>query len=86
MQEIVDKKKPRTLSKRVEALEAEVEELKRLLEQQRPQSPGGEQPFKHNWEKTFGIFKDDPTHEEAVRLGRAWRLRQPKCCYWILTI
>lgn len=75
MQEIVRKnKKPRTLSKRVEALEAEVAELKRLVTQ--PRAAAASQPFKHDWEHTFGIFKDDPTHDEAIRLGREWRQRQ----------
>ena len=56
MQEIVNKKKPRTLAKRVEALEAVVAELTQIVEQLKPK-PGGEQvPFKHDWEKTFGIF------------------------------
>ncbi len=80
MQEIVDRKKTksaRSLSKRVAALEAEVAELRMLAQQSRETTAA--QPFKHNWEKTFGIFKDDPTHEEAVRLGQAWRRRQPKC-------
>ena len=77
MQEIVKKKRSPTLKARVAELEAEVADLKRRLEQLMARPV--DQPFKHDWEKTFGIFKDDPTHEEAVRLGQAWRRRQPKC-------
>ena len=76
MQEIVNITKPRTLAKRIEALEAEVADLKLLVQQQVSQPASEKQPFKHDWEKTFGIFKDDPTHDEAIRLGREWRQRQ----------
>lgn len=79
MQEIVDKKKTkstRSLSKRLEALEAEVAELKQIVQQQVTKPVSGNQPFQHDWEHTFGIFKDDPTHDESIRLGREWRERQ----------
>lgn len=79
MQEIVNKKKPRTMAKRIEILEAEIADLKQVVEQLKSNPAGEKVPSKHDWQKTFGIFKDDPTHEEAVRLGQAWRRRQPKC-------
>jgi hypothetical protein len=31
---------------------------------------------KKDWRRTFGIFKDDPDFEEAVRLGREYREQQ----------
>ena len=64
-----------TLAKRVEALEKEVAELKGLLRK----VPTGSQSPAQDWQSTFGLFKDDPTYDEAVRLGRAYRRRQPKC-------
>lgn len=76
MQEIVDRKKTRSarsLSKRVAALEAQVAELKQL-EANRPQPVRAK-----DWRRTVGMFADDPTYDEALRLGRAWRRRQPKC-------
>ena len=63
------------LEKRVETLELEVRELRRLLRSQ----TGLENPGPDDWMKSFGRFKDDPTYDEALRLGRSWRLRQPKC-------
>lgn len=60
------------LEERVAALERELAELKRVVGQAAPD--GGRW-----WETTFGRFRDDPTFEEAVRLGREWRERQPKC-------
>ena len=56
-----------TLEKRVEALEKKVAELsgKSNLSVRK----------KDPW-RTFGIFKDDPDFEEAVRLGREYREQQ----------
>lgn len=71
------------LAARVEKLEQDVREL-RQLSQLRTTKPD-DKPFSHDWEATFGIFKDDPTFDEAIRLGREWRRRQPKCGYWIRT-
>ena len=65
------------LASRIEALEKEVAECKQLLDQI-ARDPAG-QPLPNAWQSTVGRFKDDPTHEEAVKLGRAWRKRQPKC-------
>jgi hypothetical protein len=63
------------LSERVAELEADVAELKKLV---RPRSDAPE-PANDAWRETFGAFKDDPIYEDVVRLGRAWRKRQPKC-------
>lgn len=64
------------LEARVEALEREIAALKKLVA---AAAKVDEQPFEHDWKATFGRFQDDPTYEEAARLGRAWRRRQPKC-------
>lgn len=77
MQEVVRKRKPRTLASRVAALEAEIAELKQKL-QASADAAASSRPVK-DWRRTVGRFKDDPTFDEAVRLGRAWRRRQPKC-------
>ena len=78
MQEIVNRKlKSKALAKRVESLEAEVAELKRQLPavaEAHSQSPRAK-----DWRRTLGMFADDPTFDEALRLGREWRRRQPKC-------
>ena len=78
MQDRVAKKKASAgaLAERVEALEREVAELKRVMSVGRA-SIG--EPGPDDWKLTFGRFKDDPTYEEAERLGRAYRRRQPKC-------
>ncbi len=73
MQKIVNRKKPRTLANRIEALEAEVEELKRGV------STSGVSGANRDLQAWAGLFKDDPGFDEAVKLGRAWRRRQPKC-------
>lgn len=53
------------LEKRVESLEAEIRELRAMLPEK-----GAAQ---HSWLGTVGRFADDPTFEEAVRLGREYR-------------
>ena len=78
MQEVVRKKKSRTLASRVEALEAEIAEMKQLTQQIAAKSVQ-QQLVGHDWKSTFGQFKDDPGYDEVVRLGRAYRRRQPKC-------
>lgn len=60
---------------RIETLEREIQALKEAL----GNKPGDGKPGPNDWMKSFGRFKDDPTFDEAVRLGRAWRRRQPKC-------
>ena len=64
----------KTLEKRVEKLEQELAEVKSEL----AQSHGTSRRLK-DWTKTFGKFKDDPIYDEILRLGAAYRRRQPKC-------
>jgi hypothetical protein len=56
-----------TLEKRVEELEKKVAELS--------SKPDPAARRKDPW-RTFGIFKDDPDFQEAVRLGREYREQQ----------
>ena len=56
-----------TLEKRVEELEKKVAEL--------TGKPSLAVRKKDPW-RTFGIFKDDPDFQEAVRLGREYREQQ----------
>lgn len=64
------------LEGRVAQLERELTNLKdEVLQHKRtPAVPG-----KDAWRATGGMFKDDPCYDDMVRLGRAWRKRQPKC-------
>jgi len=57
------------LENRISALEKEVALLKSKIEK-------SEEPKKPWWEERIGIFADDPAHEEAMRLGREYRLSQ----------
>lgn len=77
MQEMVKKTKSRTLTKRVDALEAQVDDLKQQL--QHALSTTGASGANRDLQAWAGLFKDDPGFDEAVKLGRAWRRRQPKC-------
>lgn len=54
---------------------AELERIRRS----HPSQPEPE-PTDPNWlDRLFGIFSDDPTFDEAVRLGKEWReARSPK--------
>ena len=58
-----------TIEQRLSELEKEVAELKAEVRKE---------PGKEDWRSTVGWAKDDPTYEEAMKLGRAWRNRQPK--------
>ncbi|MEQ8995773.1 MAG: hypothetical protein RID53_04615 [Coleofasciculus sp. B1-GNL1-01] len=57
------------LEARVAALESELAQLKQLLagllEQEEQETPW--------WMKVAGSFENDPTFDEAVRLGQEWR-------------
>lgn len=55
--------------KRLRALEAEVEQLKREHAQRRP----AQKPW---WEQIAGTFENDPFYEKAMRLGREYRESQ----------
>lgn len=54
---------------RISALEKELNILKSKFEKIEKK----EEPW---WKQRIGIFADDPAHEEAMRLGRAYRLSQ----------
>jgi hypothetical protein len=57
---------PLELETRVAILEAEVERLRAKVE------PCGTRPTPW-WERIAGTFADDPAHEQAMKLGRAYR-------------
>ncbi|PSB17144.1 hypothetical protein C7B61_12915 [filamentous cyanobacterium CCP1] len=54
------------LEARVTILETELTQVKQTLSQVLPQK----EPW---WLKIAGSFEDDPTFDEAVRLGQEWR-------------
>jgi len=54
------------LTARVEALEAELAQLKQKVNA----TPDSELPW---WEKRWGMFDDDPDYEKAMELGRKYR-------------
>jgi hypothetical protein len=56
---------PEQLEERVALLEAEVARLKSKVEKNLSSRPW--------WGKIAGTFADDPTYEEAMRLGREYR-------------
>jgi hypothetical protein len=58
------------LEDRVTAVEIEVERLKQQFESEKSQKTI---PW---YEKIFGTFKDDPDYEEAMRLGKEYRMSQ----------
>jgi phosphoenolpyruvate-protein kinase (PTS system EI component) len=58
------------LEKRLSAVETELAFLKNKIEQKNGTSEIAW------WKKHIGIFADDPMHEEAMRLGREYRLAQ----------
>ena len=57
------------LEKRISVLEKEVALLKEKVEQEN-------KPKKPWWEEIAGTFADDPMYDEAMRLGREYRLAQ----------
>ena len=54
------------LEARIATLEAELAQVKQILSSAIEQ----EEPW---WVKVAGSFKDDPTFDEAIRLGEEWR-------------
>ena len=58
------------IEKRLAILEAEVALLKSKAEKK---AETNELPW---WKQIIGTFADDPMHEEAMRLGREYRLSQ----------
>ena len=60
------------VEKRISVLESELALLKQKFEKiEEKDNP--EVPW---WKERMGIFADDPAHEEAMRLGREYRLAQ----------
>ncbi len=57
------------VEKRISALESELALLKQKFERIEKK----EIPW---WKERMGTFADDPAHEEAMRLGREYRLAQ----------
>lgn len=57
------------IEKRLSDLEKEVAVLKQKIQKDENEKL----PW---WKKRIGIFADDPAHEEAMRLGREYRLSQ----------
>jgi hypothetical protein len=57
------------IEKRLSDLEKEVAVLKQKIEKEENEKI----PW---WKQRMGIFADDPAHEEAMRLGREYRLSQ----------
>ncbi len=57
------------VEKRISILESELALLKQKLEK----IEKNELPW---WKQIIGTFADDPAHEEAMRLGREYRLSQ----------
>lgn len=53
------------LEKRLTALEAEVSQLKLLLQKNKPQK---------NWKVIIGAFLNDPYFEKAMKYGRQYRM------------
>lgn len=58
------------MEKRIEILEAEVALLKSKVEKN---GNSAEVPW---WKQRIGIFADNPAYDEAMRLGREYRLSQ----------
>jgi hypothetical protein len=54
------------LEARVATLETELAQMKQMLSVSQPERA----PW---WLKVAGSFEDDPTFDEAVRLGQEWR-------------
>ena len=60
-----------SLEERVASLEQEVQRLQRLMARETGAVSGRTAP--DFLERFAGIFANDPTFDEAVRLGREWR-------------
>ena len=56
------------LEKRITSLETEVALLKSKDQKKKAKTPW--------WEEIAGTFADDPAYDEAMRLGREYRLSQ----------
>ena len=66
-----------TLKQRVEALERQITELRKALDNKTTEAKAvADEPREKDWRRTFGMSANDPLFEEAVRLGREFRQRQ----------
>jgi hypothetical protein len=61
------------LEERSQRLEARVTNLEGELAQMKQILSGFLQKESHWWLKVAGSFENDPTFDEAVRLGQEWR-------------
>lgn len=64
------------LEKRLTALEAEVGALKQQAGSATDTTTKSSVASIPWWQEISGVFKDDPIFDEAMRLGREWRLSQ----------
>ena len=60
------------VERRISILESELALLKQKFEKIEEK----DKPKVAWWKERMGIFADDPAHEEAMRLGREYRLAQ----------
>ena len=65
------------IERRLAVLEKEVAALKSAVGKSKRGDPNPK--VDNAWLDTLGGFKDDPIYDEAMRSGRAWRKRKPKC-------
>ena len=69
-----------SIERRLEAVEKELADLRReVREKVAAETASGPGPDIRWLERIAGSFVDDPDYAEAMRLGRDWRRRQPKC-------
>jgi hypothetical protein len=61
------------IEERSERLEARVATLETELEQMKQMLFGSHQQKETWWLKVAGSFENDPTFDEAIRLGQEWR-------------
>ena len=57
-----------SVEQRLEALEKQIAELREQL--------ASGKPGPNDWERSFGMFANDPVYESAMKLGREWREAQ----------
>lgn len=60
---------PTSVEERLAALEVEVARIKAQVDEEFP----APRPW---WEQIRGTFRNDPVYDEAMRLGRDWRVAQ----------
>ena len=60
-----------TLELRLAKMEMQLDSLQRLVEQRLAPE---KREQKKGWQAIVGTFADDPLYDEAMRLGREWRV------------